>query len=55
MILFAILLITLVILTVITVLAISAIGAGGIVLFGDVIVCMVLIIWLMKRLVKRKK
>lgn len=55
MILFTILLLTLLLITVITVLAISAGGAAFIVLFGDVIVCGFLIIWIMKKLVKRKK
>lgn len=55
MILFTILFITLVILAVFTVLTVSALGATGIVLFGDVIVCAIVIIWLMKKLFKRKK
>lgn len=55
MVLFMILLLTLLLITVITVLAISAGGAAFIVLFGDVIVCGFLIIWIMKKLVKRKK
>lgn len=55
MILFTILLITLIILTVLTVLVTSVLGATGIVLFGDVIVCAIFIIWLMKKLLKRKK
>lgn len=55
MILFTILLIILLLITVITVLALSAGGAAFIVLFGDVIVCGFLIIWIMKRLIKRKK
>ena len=52
MILFTILLITLIILTVLTVLVTSVLGATGIVLFGDVIVCAIFIIWLMKKLLK---
>lgn len=55
MILFLILLITLAILTVITVLAISITGAVGVILFGDVIVCILVIIWILKKLLKRKK
>lgn len=55
MILFMILLLTLLFIGVITVLAISAGGAAFIVLFGDVIVCGFIIIWIMKKLVKRKK
>lgn len=55
MILFLILLLTLLLITVITVLAISAGGAAFIVLFGDVIVCGFIIIWILRMLVKRKK
>lgn len=55
MILFMILLLTLILLTVITVVAVSAIGATGIVLFGDVIVCAFIIIWIMKRLFGKKR
>lgn len=55
MILFMILLLTLILLTVITVVAVSAIGATGIVLFGDVIVCAFIIIWIMKRLIGKRK
>lgn len=55
MILFTILLLTLIMLTVITVAAISIGGVAFIVVFGDVIVCMVFIIWIMKRLFTRKK
>jgi hypothetical protein len=32
---------------------ISVAGAGAIILFGDVIVCIVFIIWLIKRLIDR--
>lgn len=55
MILFLILLLTVAILTVITVVAISVTGAVGIVLFGDVIVCIWLIIWFMKKIFRKKK
>ena len=55
MILFTILLLMLILLTVITVLVVSAGGAVFIVIFGDVIVCIFLIIWLMKRLITKKK
>ena len=54
MILFTILLITLIILAVLTVLVISATGAAFIIVFADVIVCAVLIVFLMKWLLKRK-
>ena len=55
MILISILLITLVLLTIITVLTVSAVGAAGIVIFGDVIVCGVFIVLLIKWLAKRRK
>jgi len=53
MILFTILMIILITLTIITVLAISFGGAVFIVLFADVIVCIALIVWIIKRLIKR--
>lgn len=55
MILFMILLLILLVLTVLTVLAISAGGAAFIVLFGDVIVCIFIIVWIMSKLIKRRK
>lgn len=55
MILSTILLLTLAILTVLTVAVISTIGAAGIVIFGDVIVCGVFIVLLLKFLAKRRK
>lgn len=55
MILFTILLLIVILLTVITILAVGAGGAVFVVLFGDVIVCIFLIIWLMKRHITKKK
>ena len=55
MILFIILLLTLLTLMVFTILTVSAGGAVFIVLFGDVIVCILLIVWILKRLIGRKK
>jgi hypothetical protein len=55
MLLFIILALILLILWVVTVLAVSVGGAGAIILFGDVIVCMAIIIWIMRRISKRKK
>ena len=55
MILFTILLTTLLILMVFTILAIGAGGAAFIIVFGDVIVCMALIDWIIKHLFGRKK
>lgn len=55
MILTTILLITFIVLMVTTVIALSIGGAAFILIFGDVIVCMAIIIWIVKRLTKRKK
>ena len=55
MILLSILLLTALLLTVLTIVAVSAIGAGAIVLFGDVIVCVVFIVLLIKFVIKRKR
>lgn len=55
MILTTILLITFIVLMVTTVIALSMGGAAFILVFGDVIVCMAIIIWVVKRLTKRKK
>ena len=55
MILFTILATILTILVVATVLIISVFGAAGIIIFGDVFVCIVLIVLLMKWLICRKK
>lgn len=55
MVLFTILLLTLTLLTVLTVAVISVGGAAFIVIFGDVIVCIVFIVFIMKWLLKRKK
>lgn len=50
MILFMILLLVAIILAVVTVVAISVFGAGVLIIFGDVIVCIVLIGWLIKKI-----
>lgn len=55
MLLITILLLMAVILTVLTVFVVGTIGAAGIVIFGDVIVCILVIAWLIKRLVKKKR
>lgn len=54
MILFTILLIIALILVTITTLAIAVGGSAFVIIFGDVIVCIVLIAWIMKKLIKRK-
>ena len=55
MILFVILLLIVAILTAITVFAISVGGAVFVILFGDVIVCIALIVWFMKHRINKKK
>ena len=55
MILFITLLLMLALLTVITVVMIAATGAVGIVLFGDVIVCIFILVWLIKKLFRKRK
>lgn len=55
MILATILLLTLAILVTITVIALSVGGAAFIIVFGDVIVCILVIAWIVKRLLRRKK
>lgn len=55
MILATILLLTLIMLVVFTILIVSATGAVGIVLFSDVIVCVLVMAWIIKHLIKRKK
>lgn len=54
MILATILMLTLIILGVILALAVSTVGAGAIILFGDVIVCGFILVWLIKKLCKRR-
>ena len=54
MIAFILLTIILVALTIFTVVTAGAVGAAGIIVFGDVIVCIVLIVWIIKRLINRK-
>lgn len=53
MVLFIILLLTLLILAVVTVLMVSVGSAVGIILFSDVIVCIAIIVWIMKRILNR--
>lgn len=54
MILFTILLIITLILVTLTVLAVALGGSAFVIIFGDVIVCIVLIVWIMKKLIKRR-
>lgn len=55
MILFTILALILLILVVVTVVVASVIGAGTIIVFGDVIVCILILGWLIKKLFFKKK
>lgn len=55
MILFAILLLTLLLLTAFIVLIAGAGGAVFTVLFSDVIVCIFIIVWIIKKLANRRK
>ena len=54
MITFIILAIALIALAIFTIVTVGAVGTAGIIVFGDVIVCIVLIVWIIKRLVNRK-
>lgn len=54
MVLFAILALICLFLVGFTILATSVVGAVGIVIFADVIVCILLIVWLMKKLFKKR-
>ena len=55
MITFSILVLTLLLLIAFIVFSVSVLGATGIVLFGDVIVCIVFIVMLIKFIIKRRK
>lgn len=55
MILLIILILIVLILTTVVVLSASAIGSAAILIFGDVIVCIGFLVWLIKKLVTRKK
>lgn len=55
MILFIILTLIILILLVVTVTVVSAVGAGAIIIFGDVIVCVFILGWVIKKLFFNKK
>ena len=55
MILFTILMLILLLLIVIGIVAVSVFGAGVIIIFGDVIVCAILIIWIIKKMFTKKR
>ena len=54
MITFILLTIILIAFGIFTVVTAGAVGTAGIIVFGDVIVCIVLIVWIIKRLINRK-
>lgn len=54
MVLFTLLLLMAIILIVVTLIVLSVGGAVGVILFGDVIVCIVLIGFVMKKLLKKR-
>ena len=53
--LFAILVLILLIVTFVVILAISVVGASAILIFGDVIVCIFIIAWIIRLLAKRRR
>ena len=55
MLLFAILLITLLVLALITVVTVGIGGAAFIVIFSDVIVCMAIIVFIMRKIINKRK
>ena len=55
MILITILLLTILILVAVCIAVFSAVGAGAIILFGDVIVCILFMVWLIKRIINKKR
>ena len=54
MLLLTILILTLILLIALTVIVISVTGTVGVIIFGDVIVCIVFIVLLIRYLIKRK-
>lgn len=55
MILFTIGLLILILLTVFVIAITSVVGAGALIIFGDVIVCMFILAWIIKTMLKKKK
>ena len=54
MITFILLTIIFIALAIFTMVTAGAVGTAGIIVFGDAIVCIVLIVWIIKRLINRK-
>ena len=55
MILFTIIMITIILLVIFTIVAVAATGAVGIILFSDIIVCIIFLAWVIKKIVCKKK
>lgn len=55
MVLFCILAITLLILLLVIAVAVSTVGAGAIIIFGDVFVCIFIIVWIMRKIIKKRR
>lgn len=55
MVLFCILAIILLILLLVVAVSVSTVGAGAIIIFGDVFVCIFIIVWIMRKIIKKKK
>ncbi len=55
MILFMILLLLLLMLLIFMAFVLSTIGAAGVIIFGDVIVCVFIIVWILKIIYKKRR
>ena len=55
MVLFCILAIILLILLLVVAVTVSTVGAGAIIIFGDVFVCIFIIVWIMRKIIKKKR
>ena len=54
MILFTIITLTIILLVIFTIVAVAATGAVGIILFSDIIVCIIFLVWIIKKICKKK-
>ena len=55
MVLFTLILLIVIILVVFSVVVIAATGAVGAILFSDVFVCIIFLVWLLRRILKKRK
>lgn len=55
MVLFTIIALILILLTVFAIAIISVFGAGSVIVLGDVIVCVFILAWIIKTIIKKKK